>query len=116
MSGSLYSIEYLFEFLGGGSVRSFQEVAVYVGGGARSCVTRSTCHRYDRYSCGDLHRDIRMSKTVNGAFFKTCRATNLFHPQIYTAIDRLILADKYVKKSYSPQKLCVSLINMQVRV
>lgn len=90
-------------------------MAVYISRGTCPCVTCSACHRYDRHTCGDLHSDIRMSKTVNGAFFKTCQATNLFHPQIYTDIDRLILADKYVKKSYSPQKLCVSLINMQVR-
>lgn len=91
-------------------------MAVYISRGTCPCVTCSACNRYDRHACGDLHRDIRMSKAMYGSLFKTRRATNLFHPQIYTDIDRLVLADKYVKKNYSPQKFCVSLINMQVRV
>ena len=76
-------LKYFFYLLGGGTVGGFKEVTVYVRRGAGSRVTRSTCHRYDRHACGDLHRDIRMSKAVNGAFFKTCRVTNLFHPHIY---------------------------------
>jgi hypothetical protein len=33
------------------SVRAFQEVAVYVGCGAGSCVACSACDRYQRYAC-----------------------------------------------------------------
>ena len=83
MLGSLCSVEYLFQFLGGGIVGCFWEVTVYVGGRAGSRVTRSTCNRYDRNSCGDLHSDVRVPKAVDGSFFKSCRLTYPFHPRVY---------------------------------
>lgn len=50
--------------MGGGAVGSFQGVAVNVGRGAGPCVTCSSCYRYDRHACGDLHGYIRLPKAM----------------------------------------------------